>query len=231
MGSKDYDLTNPCWGRFLSMSERAKSRPMGRTEVVLCNNIENSLAERCLKRMGLNYVRLGMGIRKWNNIMKAELLYDYLELSRPEQVLYLDSTDVVPVGDMSSCDTALDEAGCGMLFSAETRFYPQCPSLSGVERFERSTSPNEYFALNAGCFLARGDFLRGVLPDFFAVDIERHLEENKGALEPIRVSGSDQFRWHILYKTHHPLITLDHYCRIFQTAYLHKASDFGFKIF
>lgn len=226
MGNENHASMNPCWPDFLSMSRGASSRQPERTTIVLCNNLEDSVAERCLRGMGLEYVKLGGGVKEWDNTFKSRLMEEYLVGHSGGQILYIDSKDVVVVGDLSVCDTALERLGCGMLFSAEEKFYPRCATLASVESFERSVSPNEYFSLNAGCLLADAGFLKEAIGDFWKIDIQDHVRKNKGTLASYTVAHSDQFRWHLLYERYHPQIRLDHGCELFQTTFMHTHADF-----
>jgi hypothetical protein len=226
MANSDYFKTNSCWSIIEKLSKKAKSNSPKKTSVILCNNIDDSVAEQCLKRIGIDHLVLGKQVEKWNNLYKLKLIVDYLEKSKPEQILYVDSTDVLVIGDITECDNILQKNKCKMIFNAELKFYPQCPSLKCNEEFEIRTSPNEYFALNAGCWIAESDFLLSVLEEILNMDMTSHVIENKGKIEEFRITKSDQFRWHILYKKYYPKIKLDHKCDIFQNIYLHNHFDF-----
>jgi hypothetical protein len=230
MSNPDYDDTNECWGFFCRVAEKANSKSPSDTEIVVCNNMEEPVAEKCLNSMGLKYTALGKDIKNWDNILKIQLVLDHISKCEAEQILYFDSRDVVVVGDISHCDDILDRRQCSMLFNAETKFYPKCPSLKGTEMFERQRSPNEYFALNAGCWIGKTEFLKDALEDALDMDLSRHLSENKGAIEEYRIIKSDQLRWHLLYERLHPKIKVDHRCEMFQNIYLHKRSDFFFRL-
>lgn len=228
--NKDYNETNPCWNLAQCISKRAKSKSLLKTTIVLCNNVKDSITENCLSSMGIPYVALGKDIKDWDNILKMELVLNYIEKYQPLQVLYMDSIDVVVVGDIGKCDCVLEEHKCKMLFSSETKFYPRCPSLMNVEEFEKEKSPNQYFALNAGCWIGYSEFLAKVLKEALSMDMSHYKEKNSRHLEEYRITKSDQFRWHILYQKHYPDIKLDHFCEIFQSLYLHEHSDFHFKL-
>lgn len=226
MGRPDHAERNPCWGGFVSLSERSSSSSPSGTTVVLCNNLGDSVAERCLRRMGVGYVRLGEGLSEWNNLKKVRLMGEYLKGHRGGQILYIDSSDVVVVGDLSRLDGLLGRLGCGMLFSAETEFYPSCPGFGDLESWERSVSPNDYFALNAGCWLADPSFLVSLIREFWRLDLSAHLEASRGVLQYHTVAKDDQFRWHLIYRMFRPSVRLDHGCDVFQTTFLHSPSDF-----
>lgn len=228
--NKDYEKTNPCWNLAKCISRRAKSKILSKTTIILCNNLEDSVTEYCLKSMVVPYVVLGKEFKNWNNILKIELILNYIKKYCPEQVLYMDSIDVVVLGEMEKCDHILEEKNCKMLFSSEKKFYPKCPSLENVENFEKEKSPNEYFALNAGCWIGNCEFLVRVLSEALYMNMDEHKKKNSKYLEEYRITKSDQFRWHILYERYYPEIQLDHFCQIFQSLYLHNYSDFYFKL-
>lgn len=228
--NKDYNQTNPCWNLAKCISKRAKSKIPSKTTIILCNNVTDSVTENCLELMGIPYVALGKNVKTWNNILKVELVLNYIEKYRPSQVLYMDSVDVVVVGEMEKCDDILKDKNCKMLFSSETSFYPKCSSLESIENFEKEKSPNEYFALNAGCWIGNTDFLIEILKEALHMDMDYHKKKNSKELEEYRITKSDQFRWHILYEKYYPEIKLDHFCEIFQSLYLHDHSNFHFKL-
>jgi hypothetical protein len=179
-----------------------------------------------LKKIGCDYTVLGKEIKNWNNLYKVDLISKYLEKTDSETILYLDSTDVLVVGDID--ESILKKKKCKMLFNAELKFYPSCPSLEEEERFEKSVCENQYFALNAGCWMGEVSFVKKIIQDFFDLDleIENHVEENKNKLEKIRITNSDQFRWHILYKKNFPEIQIDSRCELFQNIFMHSKTDF-----
>lgn len=230
MANPDYELTNPCWRHALKISQKTKSNQPEDTEIILCNNLRESVAEYSLKNAGLRFTVLGKEIRDWDNMKKVKLVLDHLKESETKNVLYMDSTDVVIVDDLAPCIERFSNENCEILFNAELKFYPSCPSLSEIEEFERKISPNEYFALNAGCWIGRREFVTDVMEELLDIEINEHIEANRGFLDEWRVSKSDQFRWHLLYHRHSPRIKLDHECSIFQNVFLHGSGDLGLSL-
>lgn len=229
MSNSDYEKTNSCWGVFRKMSKRAVSKSPCKTEIVVCNNMKEPIVEACLNSIGIKFLPLGKKEKIWNNILKIQLVLEHISKCEAEQILYIDSRDVVVVGDIAQCDGILEKYSCRMLFGAETNFYPKCPSLEQTEVFERQMSTNDYFALNAGCWIGDKEFLKTVMREALDIDLTGHLSENRGAIEKYRITESDQFRWHLMYERHQPEIKVDHRCELFQNIYLHKRSDFYFK--
>jgi hypothetical protein len=191
----------------------------------LCNNLEESAAENSLKNSGLEYTVLGKNVQNWDNMHKIKLVLDHMDKTRAKNILYMDSADVVVVGNLVPCVGLFENMDCEIVFNAELKFYPSCPSLNNIEQFEKAVSPNEYFALNAGCWMGRKNFVRKMLEELLLIDINEHLEKNRGFIEDWRISKSDQFRWHLMHRKYHPKIKLDHGCLIFQNIFLHKPGD------
>lgn len=233
MNNPNNEKALECWRIFRSISKNAKSRQPADTEIVLCTNKVDSEAETCLKSCGMNYTILGRDIRDWRNAYKINLIFEHIKTCNSKQILYIDSFDSILVSDICICDKILSEKKCKMIFGSETEFYPRCPSLYEVEMFEKTISPNEYFALNSGCWVGETAFLRTILDDMVEIEIgiSEHLKKNKGHIDERRITNSDQFRWHIAYKKHYPKIQLDHYCKLFQNICFHEKNNFCFKQF
>lgn len=226
MSNPYYYKTNSFWPHALKISNKISSIKKGNLEIILCNNLKNPLTELNLKKIGIEYTVLGKEIKQWNNIYKVKLIKDYLYKTKSKFILYLDSTDVLIIRDLE--ETILSKKSCKMLFNAEVKFYPSCKSLYKEEEFEKSISPNEYFALNAGCWIAEVDFLKKVIVDFINIDkkIDKYIDANE-SLNKEKIINSDQFRWHILYKKNYPNIKIDNMCDFFQNIFLHSEKDFG----
>lgn len=231
MANFNYKETNSCWELFKNISKRSKSRNAQRAKIVLCNNLNSTETENCLTELGLSFLVLGKDIKNWNNILKVKLIYESLKNISEDYIIYLDSTDVCITGDIFNSIEVLEKNKCEILFNAELQFYPSCPSLDPIEQFEKNNSNTDYFALNAGCWIAKKEFLEPILNELLNMNVEDHLLKNKGYIEEFRITGSDQFRWHILYQKYFPQIKVDENCDLFQNIFLHKFSDFAIKIF
>lgn len=231
MANLNYKETNSCWEMFKNISKKANSRSPRETKIVLCNNLATTEAEKCLSNLGVSFIVLGKEIENWNNLLKVELILNNLNEIYEDNIMYLDSTDVCIIGDIYNSIEVLEKNNCDMLFNAEKQFYPSCPSLDSIENFEIKMSDTCYFALNAGCWIAKKEYLRRILPELLEINVDKYLLESYGHIEPFRISESDQFRWHILYKKHHPRIKVDKNCELFQNVFLHKHNDFILKVF
>lgn len=151
----------------------------GRYEILTWNTRpEPCLAEICCGRLGLKPHVLGADRPDWKNIHKATTALAILDRLETHYVYGLDGFDVIIGADPDLGIDVFEKhfSGYQMVFNAAATCYPgadTCPPLRpATELEERDPHDNHY--LNAGCWLARREFLRDFLTQVCVNYVQHH---------------------------------------------------------
>lgn len=103
---------------------------------------------------------LGAGVKNWNNVMKIELLSNFLDSVKTNYVLVCDSCDVFVLRNLSDLVTNFQKMNCSAVFNSEKLNWPfDLPQY--IIDFELMLNLN--LRLNAGVWIANTDFAKQIL--------------------------------------------------------------------
>ncbi len=208
----------PNWNKFSKCNLTFKhSMPKNLTIITFGNNKHFSnkfnLFEKCLLNNSINYLKLGINVKTWNNSIKINLIYDNLKNIKTKYVLFADNSDVVLVNKIDNIIELFKTFKCKALFNSELIFYPKMVEKN-IFDFEAKLVENSF--LNAGLWIAELDFVESMLIDLIEMKKNYFTE-------------SEQYYYKKIYFEKFPLIQVDHNSVIFQGLNRVSKNEIGFK--
>jgi SAM-dependent methyltransferase len=178
--------------------------------IFTCSNLDQGPFEKSCEHLGIPYTVLGQNIspKNWKNIVKFQLISDFLTKVKTKYILFCDSSDVVMLGDPDKIlEKYLQNFQSLLLFGAEQGRYPAYPDAPQNYREQEliSQKRSKYEFLNSGLWIGHTDYIKDLIFPWIM-----NQEPNKAA------PGSDQAVYARAYTKFYPCVELDFDCKIFQ---------------
>jgi hypothetical protein len=160
--------------------------------------------ERSVENCGLRCQVLGSGIGSaWSNLMKLDLMIDFLEQAEARYVLAADSTDALLVGDPGEILRRFLTGEADVVFNGEKNCWP--PDLPDLQEWEEEIGQPPFTYLNAGLWIGRREACLDLY--YLARRWSEKLDSHPHC---------DQTRLKLAYRELYPGVVVDHRCEMFQ---------------
>jgi SAM-dependent methyltransferase len=184
--------------------------------IFTCTNLDKGPFEKSCEHLSIPYTILGQSIspKNWKNIVKFQLISDFLNKVKTKYILFCDSSDVVMLGDPHEVlERYLKNFQTLLLFGAEQGRYPAYPDAPQNYREQEliSQKRSKWEYLNSGLWIGHTDYIRDMIFPWIM-----NQEPNKA------VPGSDQAVYARAYTKFYPCVELDFDCNIFQNLNMRK---------
>jgi SAM-dependent methyltransferase len=184
--------------------------------IFTCSNLSKGPFEKSCERLGIPYTILGQNIspENWKNIIKFQLISDFLNKVKTKYILFCDSSDVVMLGDSHEVlEKYLKNFQSLLLFGAEQGRYPAYPDAPQNYREQEliSQKRSKYEFLNSGLWIGHTDYIRDIIFPWI-------MKQEPNIAAP----GSDQAVYARAYTKFYPCVELDFDCNIFQNLNMRK---------
>jgi len=122
---------------------------------------EETICEKCLKKLDATHTILGKGHKNWINIDKMRLLNEIIDTLDVDYIIGLDSFDVIITGHPNNIIDGFLKFDCEMLFNAASGGgWPlRYPPLYRCYEYERSSTHRNRF-LNAGVWVGKIEYVK-----------------------------------------------------------------------
>lgn len=168
------------------------------------NTNEKKILEKCFKHLKIDYVCLGREISIWDNTLKMLTLYEHINNIKTKYIFGLDCFDVLFLGNVEYAIEVFEKLNCEMLFNSSPKKFPQYSDATIEEKIAPKNAKLIY--LNAGCWIAKTDFLKKIIVDIKNLIIKNPKEK------------SEQYFMRKIFNKNSNYIKIDYYMKIFQSG-------------
>jgi len=184
-----------------------------KSEEYATNTKTLGVCEESLEHRKIPFIQLGSEFdKKWVNICKLECGLAALKTTKTTYTMTLDSSDIVVIGDISSCFKKFKESSHDVILNADAATWP----FAFPHEFEKKVGRGPQRFLNSGAILGKTSELITIY-DYLLNKFDASKYAGINSQVDYCLKTDDQIRWKESYQHFYPRMMVDYYCEYFQT--------------